>query len=175
MRPLDGRLVRGRLLAFGNGGSSTDAQELVRLFVCADGGVGGPAVPGGGGPSGRPRALPAIALANDVAVVTGVGNDVGYEAVFSRQIAVFGRARDIAIGLSTGGTPANLVRAFEAADRRGMLTVGIAGHDGGRMAELDTVDYLFVVPSPSLHRVQEAQTTIYHALWELTMGERARR
>jgi D-sedoheptulose 7-phosphate isomerase len=90
--------------------------------------------------------------------------------VFSRQIAAFGRRDDIAVGLSTSGNSANLLRAFDEAGRRGLLTVGIAGYDGGKMAELDTIDHLFVVPSASVHRIQEAQTTLYHALWELALA-----
>lgn len=146
--------ARGRLLAFGNGGSSTDAQELVSLFLC---------------PEGELRPLPAFGLTNDIAVITALCNDVGFDVVFSRQIAAFGRATDIAVGLSTSGNSANLLRAFDEAGRRGLLTIGIAGYDGGKMAELDSIDYLFVVPSPSVHRIQEAQTTLYHALWELTL------
>jgi len=91
--------------------------------------------------------------------------------VFSRQIAAFGAKQDIAVGLSTSGNSANLLRAFDEASRRGMLTVGIAGYDGGKMAEVDSLDYLFVAPSSSVHRIQEAQTTMYHALWELTLGQ----
>jgi D-sedoheptulose 7-phosphate isomerase len=145
----------GRLMAFGNGGSSTDAQDLASLFLS---------------PSGDARPLPAFGLTNDIAVVTALSNDIGFDAVFARQIGAFGRAGDIAIGLSTSGNSENLLRGFEEASRRGMLTVGIAGYSGGRMAELDFLDHLFVVPSPSVHRIQEAQTTIYHALWELTLG-----
>ena len=145
----------GRLLAFGNGGSSTDAQDLTSVFLA---------------PAGDERPLPAIALTNDIAVITALSNDVGFDVVFSRQIAAFGRARDIAVGLSTSGNSANLLRAFDEAGRRGLLTVGIAGYDGGKMAELDSIDFLFVVPSPSVHRIQEAQTTVYHALWELTLA-----
>jgi D-sedoheptulose 7-phosphate isomerase len=144
----------GRLLAFGNGGSSTDAQDLASLFLS---------------PAGDARPLPAFGLTNDIAVITALCNDIGFEVVFSRQIAAFGRAGDIAVGLSTSGNSANLLRAFDEASRRGLVTVGIAGYDGGKMAELDSIDYLFVVPSPSVHRIQEAQTTIYHALWELTV------
>jgi len=149
----------GRLLAFGNGGSSTDAQDLASLFLSpAD------------GPEGAARPLPAIALTNDIAVITALCNDIGFDVVFSRQIAAFGRVGDIAVGLSTSGNSANLVRAFDEAGRRGLFTVGIAGYDGGKMAELDCIDYLFVVPSASVHRIQEAQTTLYHALWELTLA-----
>ena len=103
-----------------------------------------------------------------MAVVTALANDVGFDVVFARQLAAFGRPGDIAVGLSTSGNSDNLVRAFEEASRRGLLTIGLAGYEGGKMAELDTIDYLFVVPSSSVHRIQEAQTTVYHVLWELT-------
>src|SRR3569833_2883954 len=145
----------GRLLAFGNGGSSTDAQDLASLFLS---------------PAGDARPLPAFGLTNDIAVVTALSNDIGFDVVFARQIGAFGRPGDIAVGLSTSGNSANLVRAFDEAARRGMVTVGVAGYAGGKMAELDSIDHLFVVPSPSVHRIQEAQTTLYHALWELTLG-----
>ncbi|MGH3320706.1 MAG: D-sedoheptulose-7-phosphate isomerase [Streptosporangiaceae bacterium] len=143
----------GRLFACGNGGSSTDAQELATTFLQAARG-------------GRP--LPALSLTNDISVVTALSNDIDYDVVFARQIAAFGRRDDIAVCMSTSGNSANLVAAFEEANRRGLLTVGLAGYEGGTMAELDTIDYLFVVSSASVHRIQEAQTTIYHALWELT-------
>lgn len=144
----------GRLLAFGNGGSSTDAQDLASLFLS---------------PAGDARPLPAFGLTNDIAVVTALSNDIGFDVVFARQLGAFGRAGDIAVGLSTSGNSENLLRAFDEASRRGMVTIGIAGYDGGKMAELESIDYLFVVPSPSVHRIQEAQTTLYHALWELTL------
>jgi D-sedoheptulose 7-phosphate isomerase len=151
----------GRLLAFGNGGSCTDAQDLASLFVNAEGGSAGP-----GGPQ---PGFAAFALTNDIAVVTALSNDIGFESVFARQIAAFGRRGDIAVGLSTSGNSPNLLRAFDEAHRRGLLTVGIAGHDGGQMAGNDSIDHLFVVASPSVHRIQETQTTIYHVLWELTV------
>ena len=112
--------------------------------------------------------LPAFSLASDTSVLTALANDVGVEVVFARQLGAFGTKNDIAVGLSTSGNSANLVRAFDEAARRGMLTVGLAGYDGGKMAELDSIDYLFVAPSSSVHRIQEAQTTTYHVLWELT-------
>ncbi len=102
-------------------------------------------------------------------MVTALCNDVGVEVVFARQIAAFGRRQDIAIALSTSGNSENLMRGLNEAARRGMLTIGIAGYDGGKMAELDSLDYLFVAPSSSVHRIQEAQTTMYHVLWELTL------
>ena len=144
----------GRLLTFGNGGSATDAQELATLFLNP-------------GPGERP--LPAFCLDNDTAVLTALCNDIGVDVVFARQIAAFGHQQDIAVGLSTSGNSENLLRALDEATRRGMLAVGIAGYDGGKMAELDSLDYLFVAPSSSVHRIQEAQTTIYHLLWELTV------
>jgi D-sedoheptulose 7-phosphate isomerase len=142
----------GRLLAFGNGGSATDAQQLATMFLA---------------PGGSARPLPALGLASDAAVLTALSNDIGVEVVFARQIAAFGARHDIAVGLSTSGNSDNLLRAFDEAARRGLLTIGIAGYDGGKMAELDSIDYLFVAPSASVHRIQEAQTTIYDALWEL--------
>jgi D-sedoheptulose 7-phosphate isomerase len=145
----------GRLFAFGNGGSATDAQQLATLFLH----------PGDGLP-----AMPAFGLANDTSVVTALCNDIGVEVVFARQLAAFGGRDDIAVGLSTSGNSANLVRAFDEASRRGMLTVGLAGYEGGKMAELDSIDYLFVAPSASIHRIQEAQTTIYQVFWELTVA-----
>src|SRR6266850_7664760 len=142
----------GRLLSFGNGGSATDAQAIAHSFL----------VPSHG------RAIPAMSLAADVAVLTALGNDIGFESVFARQIGALGRLGDVAIGISTSGNSVNLLRAFEEANRRGLLTIGLAGDKGGAMAEAGTIDFLFVVPSPSVHRIQEAQTTIYHLLWELT-------
>jgi D-sedoheptulose 7-phosphate isomerase len=149
----------GRLFAFGNGGSATDAQQLATMFLDP-----GPGVP----------PLPAFGLANDTSVVTALCNDIGVDVVFARQLAAFGGKNDIAVGLSTSGNSDNLVRAFDEAGRRGMLTIGLAGYEGGKMAELDVIDYLFVAPSSSVHRIQEAQTTIYHVLWELTIAELTR-
>jgi D-sedoheptulose 7-phosphate isomerase len=148
-----------RLLTFGNGGSATDAQQLATLFL---------------NPGGDAAPLPAIGLAADTAVVTALANDVGVEVMFARQIAAFGRRQDIAVGLSTSGNSGNLLRAFDEASQRGLLTVGIAGYTGGKMAELSSLDYLFVAPSASVHRIQEAQTTIYHILWELTLADLGR-
>jgi D-sedoheptulose 7-phosphate isomerase len=148
----------GRLFAFGNGGSATDAQQLATLFL---------------NPPDGATPLPAFGLANDTSVVTALCNDIGVEVVFARQLAAFGRKNDIAIGLSTSGNSANLLRAFETGSQKGMLTIGMAGYDGGKMAELASadkhcIDYLFVQPSTSIHRIQEAQTTTYQVLWELT-------
>ncbi|WP_082126923.1 D-sedoheptulose-7-phosphate isomerase [Allosalinactinospora lopnorensis] len=148
---VDRFLAGARLLTFGNGGSSTDAVDVATTFLHP--------------PRGEP--LPALSLTGDVAVLTALSNDVGFEVVFSRQIAAFGTGSDIAFGLSTSGGSENVVRALEYAGRLGMLTIGLAGYKGGRLGELDTLDHLFAVPSASVHRIQEAQTTLYHVLWEL--------
>ncbi|GAA3071790.1 D-sedoheptulose-7-phosphate isomerase [Streptosporangium carneum] len=142
----------GRLFAFGNGGSSTDAQEVATTFLYPAYGL----------------SLPALSLTGDVAVVTALSNDVGFDVVFARQLAALGRRGDIAVGLSTSGGSFNVLQAFEEASRRGMLTIGLAGDQGGKLAGLGLLDYLFVIPSSSVHRIQEAQTTLYHVLWELT-------
>jgi D-sedoheptulose 7-phosphate isomerase len=141
-----------RLLCFGNGGSATDAHAVAHAFL----------FPVHGHP------LPALSLASEPAVLTALSNDVGFEVAFARQLAALGHRGDIALGLSTSGNSLNLLQAFEEANRRGMLTIGIAGYDGGKMAESTSIDHLFVVPSASVHRIQEVQTTIYHLLWELT-------
>src|ERR1700726_949172 len=132
----------GRLFAFGDGGSATDAQQLATLFL---------------NPGGGARPLPAFGLANDTSVVTALCNDIGVEVVFARQLAAFGGRNDIAVGLSTSGNSGNLLRAFDEASRRGMLTIGLAGYDGGKMAELDSIDYLFVGPSPPGPRTREGK------------------
>jgi D-sedoheptulose 7-phosphate isomerase len=142
----------GRLLAFGNGGSATDAQQMATMFLAPDGGA---------------APLPALGLASDASVLTALSNDIGVEVVFARQIGALGSKHDIAVGLSTSGDSENLLRALDEASWRGMLTIGIAGYAGGKMAELDSIDYLFVAPSASVHRIQEAQTTIYDVLWQL--------
>jgi D-sedoheptulose 7-phosphate isomerase len=154
----------GRLFAFGNGGSATDAAQLATLFLHPAGRSAGDGAP----------PLPAFGLANDTSVVTALCNDIGVDVVFARQLGAFCRAGDIAVGLSTSGNSENLLRAFDEASRRGLLTIGLAGYEGGKMAELSSIDYLFVAPSASIHRIQEAQTTIYQVLWELTAQEVSR-
>ena len=141
-----------RLFAFGNGGSASDAQAVATAFLDP--------------PAGRP--LPALALTADTGTLTALSNDVGFDVVFARQIAALAEPGDIAVGLSTSGNSHNVLRGLDEAARRGLLTVGFAGYTGGRMADVDVINYLFVVPSLSVHRIQEAQTTLYHVLWELT-------
>lgn len=144
----------GRLLTFGNGGSSTDAAAVAGVFLA-------------GAEGGRP--LPAMTLTSDVAVLTALGNDVGFDVIFARQVAAIGRRGDIALAVSTSGGSDNVLRALDEARRLGLLTVGLAGYDGGRMVEAG-LDFLFAVPSPSVHRIQEAQTTLYHVLWSLVQA-----
>ncbi len=139
----------GRLLTFGNGGSSTDAQSLAALFTHPPNGT----------------ALAARALVDDPAVLTALGNDVGFDLVFSRQVIAHGRAGDIALGISTSGNSRNLIAAFAEANARGLLTVGIAGYDGGDIGGSEYVQHCLVVRSDSVHRIQETQAALGYALW----------
>ena len=147
----------GTLYAFGNGGSATDAHAVVHAFLN----------PSPQGPL-QVKPLPAVSLSSDVSVLTALSNDVGFEVTFSRQIHGFGRPGDIAVGISTSGGSANVLSGLEEARRLGLVTVGLSGYGGGRMAELAGLDYVFAVPSSSVHRIQEVQTTLYHVLWEAT-------
>ena len=140
----------GRLIAFGNGGSSTDAQDVVRDCLALG--------------------WPAVALTNDAATITAVGNDVGYENVFARQLIPLARSGDVALAISTSGSSPNVVAGLEEANRRGLLTLAITGYDGGRLAELPWVDHLFVVESDYVPRLQEAHATTYHLLLEAVGG-----
>ncbi len=141
------------LLAFGNGGSTTDAQDLVTELLNP--------------PFAGWSSLPAIALTNDIAVVTAVGNDVGFDNVFARQVIAFGRRGDIALGISTSGNSTNVLVALEQAKKQGLLTVGLAGYDGGKMMHSAAVDACIISPSDHIPRIQEAQATAYHALLEV--------
>lgn len=142
----------GRLLCCGNGGSATAAADMVAEYLF---------------PAAPHRPVAALSLTNDVAVVTAVANDVSFDDVFLRQVIALGRPRDVVVGVSTSGNSENVLRGLREARRRGMLTVGLAGYDGGRMAHDDALDHCFVVRSSSVHRIQEVQTTLYHVLWEL--------
>jgi D-sedoheptulose 7-phosphate isomerase len=140
----------GRLFAFGNGGSATDAQGSAELFRHP--------------PHGRP--LPALSLVQDQAVLTALSNDVGFELVFSRQLIAHAAAGDIAVGFSTSGDSADMLRAFEEAARRGLLTVGLCGYEGSGMAVSEAVHHCLVVRSDSVHRIQETQDALMLELWE---------
>jgi len=149
----------GRLLAFGNGGSATDADGMVDLFRRP--------------PQGRP--LPALSLVDDQAVLTALSNDVGFELVFSRQVIAHGQAGDIAVGFSTSGDSVNMLRAFDEASARGLLTVGLCGYEGAAMATSDAVQHCLVVRSESVHRIQEAQDALMLELWSTVQRHLAAR
>jgi D-sedoheptulose 7-phosphate isomerase len=146
----------GKLLVCGNGGSATDAQHVAVEFMHPI-------------TVGR-RALPAICLSNDTAMVTAVANDVGIAHVFSRQIIALGRAGDVLLGISTSGNSENITAAFETARRTKLATIGFAGGDGGRMAEQKArgeIDFCLTVSCSSIHRIQESHVALYHILWDL--------
>jgi D-sedoheptulose 7-phosphate isomerase len=143
----------GRLFTMGNGGSSCDAAHIAIEFLH-------PVT------AGRP-ALAAINLAADAATLSALGNDLGFEHVFLRQVAAQGRAGDGLIGISTSGNSTNLLSAFAKAREMQMVTVGLCGGDGGRMKSSGVVDHCLVVPALSIHRVQECHVVAYHILWDL--------
>lgn len=146
------RDVGGRVWTFGNGGSSTDAQAIAHLLRTHD--LEGARVD-------------ARSLSDDVATLTAVSNDVSFDVVFARMLRSLARPGDVAIGLSTSGGSRNVLAALEAASAMGLHTIGFAGYDGGDMRGIDGLDQLLVVRSSSVHRIQEAQTTLAHVLVEL--------
>ena len=151
----------GRLYTFGNGGSSTDAATLATLFSR-------PA---------RGRPVAAWSLAADQAVVTALGNDVGFDLIFKRQIIAHARDRDVAIALSTSGNSDDLMTALTEAKSRGLLTIGFAGHEGGRMlamAESGELDFCYTVHSQSIHRIQESHAMLGYRLWSVAQEHMAR-
>lgn len=147
----------GRLLAFGNGGSATDADGAVELWCHP--------------PWGLP--LPALSLVDDGAVLTALANDIGFESVLARQVIAYAREGDAAMGFSTSGDSLNVLKALEEAHRRGVLTIGLSGYEGGAMASSDAVDHLFVVRSDSVHRIQEAQDAVVLELWRAVQARLA--
>lgn len=144
-----------KLLVCGNGGSATDAQHVAVEFMHPI-------------TVGR-KALPAICLSNDMAMVTAVANDVGFDDVFSRQIIALGAEGDVLLGISTSGNSENLMHAFATARRMKLTTIGFAGDEGGKMAAKsgDLLDYCLTVPTSSIHRIQESHVTLYHIMWDL--------
>ncbi len=140
----------GRMFTFGNGGSATDAAGLAALFTRP--------------PDGVP--LPARSLVSDESVLTALANDIGFDVVFSRQLIAHARPGDIAVGMSTSGNSDNVIRAFEEARHRELLTVGLAGYEGGAMAACEALEHCIVVRSDSVHRIQEAQSSVGYALWQ---------
>jgi D-sedoheptulose 7-phosphate isomerase len=140
-----------KVLLFGNGGSATDAAHIAAEFV---------------GRYKRERTpLPAIALATDIAAITCIANDYGYEELFARQVRAHGQKGDVAIAISTSGNSPNVLNAVTAARERGLTTVGWTGGTGGKLAGM--VEYPFVVPSPVTARIQECHITLGHVLCEL--------
>jgi D-sedoheptulose 7-phosphate isomerase len=142
----------GRLLALGNGGSATDAMDVVADFAAED--LGWP-----------PR--PALDLTADTAIITAIANDIGTEAIFARQIIAYGRGGDVLLALSTSGNSLSVLDALAQARRRGLATIALAGYDGGRVAAEQLADHVIVTPSQHIPRIQEAQATAYHLLREL--------
>jgi D-sedoheptulose 7-phosphate isomerase len=142
----------GKLLALGNGGSATDAMDVVADFRT-------PAVGG--------RGRPAIDLTEDPAILTAIANDIGTDAIFSRQVIAYGRRGDTLLALSTSGNSSNVVEALAEARRAGLRTIAMVGYDGGRIAALALADHVIVTRSEHIPRIQEAQASAYHALREL--------
>ncbi|HEY3778824.1 MAG TPA: SIS domain-containing protein [Rhizomicrobium sp.] len=143
----------GRLFAMGNGGSSCDAAHIAVEFQHPI-------------TAGRP-ALPAVNLAAEIAMLSAVGNDVGFEQVFARQIEAHARRGDVLAGFSTSGNSPNILAGFGAAKRIGLVTVGFSGGEGGRMRSSGVVDHCLVAPTGSVHRIQECHVAAYHILWDL--------
>lgn len=151
-RELVARLQAGRkLLICGNGGSAADAQhfaaELVGRFRC------------------ERRGLPAIALTTDSSIVTALGNDYGFDAIFQRQVEALANAGDIVVGISTSGNSSNVLHALTKARDLGCVTMALLGGDGGQIA--DTADHALIINSRVTARIQEVHLTIIHIFCEL--------
>ena len=148
----------GRLWVMGNGGSACDAQHVAVEFQH-------PILE-------KRRALPALALTTDSATLTAIGNDSDFALVFAQQLRLLATPGDMALGISTSGQSASVVRGLQAAREMGMLTIAFSGRDGGRMVE--AAEHCFVVPSFSIHRIQESHTILLHLLWDqlhVALGE----
>jgi D-sedoheptulose 7-phosphate isomerase len=140
--------VGGKLIAFGNGGSAADAQHLSAELV-------------GRYRSDR-RALAAIALTTDTSALTSIGNDLGFDHIFSRQLEAIGKPGDVVLAISTSGNSPNVLRAVGLAKTLGIATIGLTGRSGGRLC--DCVDICLNVPSDSTPRIQEAHSLMIHIL-----------
>lgn len=137
-----------RIFLCGNGGSAADAQHIAAEMVCRF--------------ETNRRALPAIALTTDTSALTAIGNDFGYEQVFSRQVEALCRPGDLLIGISTSGNSANVIAAVEQARMAGVTTLGLLGGSGGKLATL--TDHALVVPANETARIQECHILIGH-IW----------
>jgi D-sedoheptulose 7-phosphate isomerase len=141
----------GRVLVFGNGGSAADAQHFAGELV---------------GRFQRERqGLSALALTTDPSVITAVGNDLGFQAVFRRQVEAHGRTGDVAVAISTSGRSPNVIEALKTARERGLVTVALTGEGGGALAPL--ADHLIAVPSRDTQRIQEVHGMVVHILCEI--------
>jgi D-sedoheptulose 7-phosphate isomerase len=138
----------GKLLVFGNGGSAADAQHIAAELVIRYG--------------SRRKAIAAIALTTDTSVLTACGNDLGFDALFERQVEALGRPGDIAVGISTSGESENVLRGLNQARHKGLKTIGLTGGSGGNMAA--ACDVMIRVPSTVTARIQEMHITIGHVL-----------
>lgn len=147
---LDALRQRATLFTLGNGGSATQASHLAAELV---------------GKFGLWRkALPAISLSADPAILTALGNDLGFEAVFERQVQALVSPRDIVLALSTSGDSENIIRGLMAAKHRGAFTIALLGGDGGKVAQLGLADIALIVPSGETPRIQEAHLAILHVI-----------
>jgi D-sedoheptulose 7-phosphate isomerase len=142
----------GKLLALGNGGSATDAMDVVADFRT-------------GFAEGPPR--PAIDLTEDPAILTALANDIGVDAIFSRQVIAYGQPGDVLVTLSTSGNSRNVIEALGEARRRGLETIAMVGYDGGRIGSEELADHVVITRSEHIPRIQEAQASAYHCLREL--------
>jgi D-sedoheptulose 7-phosphate isomerase len=140
-----------KLCVMGNGGSACDAMHVAVEFKH-------PIIE-------KRRALRAEALLNDMATLTAIGNDVDFSRIFVDQLRLIGEPGDMALAISTSGKSPNLVYALEAARDRGMMTIAFAGKDGGRLPNL--AEHCFIVPSYSIHRIQEVHATLIHVVWDM--------
>jgi D-sedoheptulose 7-phosphate isomerase len=143
----------GRLLVLGNGGSATDAMDAAADFRH----------PPAAGWSPRP----VLDLTEDTAILTALGNDIGFENVFARQVIAHGRAGDALLAISTSGGSGNVLAALAEARRRGMATIALVGYDGGEIAAGGLADHVVITRSQHIPRIQEAQASAYHVLREL--------
>ncbi|ADR34810.1 phosphoheptose isomerase [Sulfuricurvum kujiense DSM 16994] len=144
-----------KTLLAGNGGSAADAQHIAAELVGRYG-------------FDRPS-IPSLALTTDTSNLTAIGNDYGYDKVFSRQLEGMAQEGDLFIGISTSGNSQNIINAFESAADRGVTTVALVGRDGGKMAAM--ADYAIIVPSNATPRIQESHILIGHILCDIIEKE----
>ena len=141
----------GKILLMGNGGSAADSQHIAAEIV--------------GRYKKERRGLPAIALTTDTSILTSVGNDYGYDYIFTRQIEALCRPEDIVIGITTSGNSKNVVAAIEEANKIGATTIGLTGGTGGKLSTLCKIN--LVMPSSDTPRIQEAHIFVGHSLCDL--------